>query len=83
MVKNRLKIDQKWPVINWLKIDPKLVKNWYAMGGSKSSKIDLGDPGSQKQNFLKFCTFLQKLPTFRPPKSTPTKGPIENAIPHQ
>jgi hypothetical protein len=51
--------------------------------GQKSSKIDLGGPGPQKQNFLKFPHFLQKLSTFGPPKSTPIKGPIENAIPHK
>jgi hypothetical protein len=77
------KIDQKWPLIISLKIDPKVLKIWYAAGGSKSSKIDLGGPGPQKRNFLKFCSFLQKLPHFRPPKSTPKKGPIENVIPHK
>jgi hypothetical protein len=45
------KIDPKWPVIKILKIDPKLLKKWYAVGGSKSLKIDLGDPGPQNKNF--------------------------------
>jgi hypothetical protein len=50
-------------------------------GGLKSSKIDLGGPGPQKRNFLKFCSFLQKLPTFRPPKSTPINGAINFSFP--
>jgi hypothetical protein len=80
-VKNWPKNDQKWPVIKWLKIDSKLLKNWFAMGGSKLTKIDLGDPGPQKRNFLKFHDFLQKLPTFRPPKSTPINDAIKMPFP--
>jgi hypothetical protein len=56
----------------------------FSRGGStglKSSKIDLGDPGPQKRNFLKFCTFLQKLSTFRPPKSTPINDLIKISFP--
>jgi hypothetical protein len=79
--KNWPKNDQKWPIIKLTKIDPKVVKNWYAMGGSKSSKIDLGDPGPQKRNFLKFCSFLQKLPHFSTPKSTPINDPIKMRFP--
>jgi hypothetical protein len=69
--KNRPKNHQKMTILGGVQND------------QKSSNFDLGDPGPQKRNFLKFCTFLQKLPTFRPPKSTPKKGPIENAIPHK
>jgi hypothetical protein len=76
-----LKIDRKWPIINCLKIDQKVLKNWFAMGGSKSSKIDLGDPDPPKRNFLKFCSFLQKLPHFSTPKSTPINGPINFPFP--
>jgi hypothetical protein len=69
------------------KITPKIDEKLTSMGGvqndQKSSNFDLGDPGPQKRNFLKFCSFLQKLPPFWPPKSTPIKGPIENAIPHK
>jgi hypothetical protein len=75
------KNDQKWPPIKLLKIDSKLLKIWYAVGGSKSLKIDLGDPGPPKQNFLKFCSFLQKLPHFSTPKSTPINGPIKMTFP--
>jgi hypothetical protein len=90
---------RKWCVINWPKNDPKMIKNrgvknrpksgqkLICHGGvqndQKSINFDLGDPDPQKRNFLKFCTFLQKLLTFRPPKSTPKRGPIENAIPHK
>jgi hypothetical protein len=80
-VKNDQKSTQKWPVINWSKIDQKVLKIWYATGGSKSSKIDLGDPGPPKRNFLKFCSFLQKLPHFSTPKSTPINGPIKMPFP--
>jgi hypothetical protein len=58
-----------------------VLKNWYAMGGSKLTKIDLGDPGPQIWNFLKFRTFLQKLPTFWPPKSTPINDLINFPFP--
>jgi hypothetical protein len=76
---------------NDAKMTPKIsskneLKNQFSRGGStglKLSKIDLGGPGPQNKNFLKFRTFLQKLPHFWPPKSTPKKGPIENAIPHK
>jgi hypothetical protein len=82
-VENWWKFDEKWPVIKCSKSVLKI--DFYGGGrrGSKSSKIDLGGPGPQKRNFLKFCSFLQKLPTFRPPFSTPKKGPIENVIPHK
>jgi hypothetical protein len=50
-------------------------------GGPKWSKIDLGDPGPPKRNFLKFCSFLQKLPHFSTPKSTPINGPIKMRFP--
>jgi hypothetical protein len=79
--KNYRKLTQKWPVINSLKNDPKVLKIWFAMGGSKLTKIDLGDPGPQNKNFLKFCSFLQKLPTFRPPKSTPINDAINFSFP--
>jgi hypothetical protein len=82
-VKKSSKIDPKWPPINFIKKWSKIDFYGGGPGGSKLSKIDVGDPGGQNINFLKFRTFLQKLPTFRPPKSTPKKGPIENAIPHK
>jgi hypothetical protein len=82
-VKNWPKSMQNDPLINSLKIDPKVLKNWYAMGGSKLSKIDVGDPGPQKRNFLKFLTFLQKLALFGPQNRPPKWAPIENAIPHK
>jgi hypothetical protein len=66
VVKNWPKNDQKWPFYKTLKNDPNLLKSWYATGGSKSSKIDLGGPGPQNINFLKFSTFLQKLPEIWP-----------------
>jgi hypothetical protein len=68
-----------------LKIDQKMSKKINFQGGGpggpKSSKIDLGDPGPQIWNFLKFCSFLQKLPHFSTPKSTPKKGPIKMPFP--
>jgi hypothetical protein len=88
---------QKWTAKNWpknhrnwgVKIDvikcsktmPKSQFSTGGPGGPKWSKIDLGDPGPQKRNFLKFCSFLQKLPTFWPPKSTPINGPIKMPFP--
>jgi hypothetical protein len=75
------KNDQKWRGQNGSKI----VKNWHAMGGSKMSKIDQiwpgGSGGGPFINFLKFCSFLQKLPHFSTPKSTPKMGPIKMPFP--
>jgi hypothetical protein len=80
-VKNRPKLCQKWPPKisskNGLKIDFR----GGGPGGSKWSKIDVGDPGGQNINFLKFRTFLQKLSTFGPPKSTPKMAPIKMSFP--
>jgi hypothetical protein len=70
-------------VKKWSKFSSKINFQGGVRGGPKSSKIDLWDPGGQIINFLKFRTFLQKLPTFRPPKSTPKMAPIENVIPHK
>jgi hypothetical protein len=82
-----IKIYRKMGVKIIVKNRPKICpKNQFSRGGStglKLSKIDLGGPGPQFKNFLKFCTFLQKLPTFRPPFSTPKKGPIGKPIPHK
>jgi hypothetical protein len=80
-VKNCQKSTSKWPVINWLKIALKIDFPGGGRRGTKSSKIDLGGPGPQKRNFLKFCTFLQKLSTFGPPKSTPINDPIKMRFP--
>jgi hypothetical protein len=81
MVKNRQKLTQKWPIINCLKSGLKIDFPGGGRRGSKSSKIDLGGPGPQKRNFLKFCSFLQKLPHFSTPKSTPINGPIKMRFP--
>jgi hypothetical protein len=94
-----VKIDQNWVVINvlkiWLKMSlfggqksvPNLAKNWFAMGGSKMIKNRPKSTGGVRGgifiNFLKFPHFLQKLPPFRPPKSTPINGPIGKPIPHK
>jgi hypothetical protein len=46
--KNEVKIVKNRPQNDPLKIAPKVVKNWCAMGGSKMSKIDnfgSGGPG--------------------------------------
>jgi hypothetical protein len=55
------------------------------MGGSKIfKKWSFSIPGTRTPqiiNFLKFCTFLQKLSTFGPPKSTPINGPINFSFP--
>jgi hypothetical protein len=40
-----------------------------------------GTRGPQKRNFLKFCSFLQKLPHFSTPKSTPINGSIKMRFP--
>jgi hypothetical protein len=77
-----IKNDAKMTFYKFVKIWPKIAKKVICRGGgSKSSKIDLGDPGPQKQNFLKFVSFLQKLPTFRPPKSTPINDAIKMPFP--
>jgi hypothetical protein len=72
---------RKWGVksviINWLKSTQKSAKNWCAMGGSKMSKNVTfwvrGVRGGENINFLKFCSFLQKLPPFLTPKIDPIK----------
>jgi hypothetical protein len=55
------------------------------MGGSKSAKIDQNRPGGSGGgpfiNFLKFPHFLQKLPHFSTPKSTPINGPLKMSFP--
>jgi hypothetical protein len=79
--KSSLNLTQKWPPINWSKIAQKLICHGGVQNDEKSINFDLGDPGPQKQNFLKFRTFLQKLSTFRPPKSTPINGPIKISFP--
>jgi hypothetical protein len=68
-VKNRPK--------NCLKID-------FHGGGQndKNRPFLMPDPGDPIFiNFLKFCTFLQKLPTFWPPKSTPINDLIKISFP--
>jgi hypothetical protein len=88
---------EKWVLIKWsktmlkivkiggLKIDPKMVKNWHAMGGSKIIKNRLfwagGVRGGQFINFLKIPHFLQKLPHFSTPKSTPINGLLKMLFP--
>jgi hypothetical protein len=78
-----LKIDQKWPVIKWSKNDPKMVKNGYATGGSKSSKIDLGDPGTPKTEFFEILQFSTKAPPLFDPKIDPYKWCYKFLIPHK
>jgi hypothetical protein len=68
-------------VINCSKTMPKSQFSTGGPGGPKWSKIDLGDPGPSKRNFLKFCSFLQKLPHFSTPKSTTINGPIKMPFP--
>jgi hypothetical protein len=62
-----------------------MAKNWYAMGGSKSAKNDQNRPGGSGGgpfiNFLKFFSFLQKLPHFSTPNSTPKMGPLKMPFP--
>jgi hypothetical protein len=77
IVKNRSKMTP----YKFVKKRPKSAQKLICHGGSKSSKIDLGDPGPQKRNFLKFCSFLQKLPHFSTPKSTPINGAIKMRFP--
>jgi hypothetical protein len=60
---------------------PKIEFSRGGSAGQKSSNFDLGDPGPPKWNFLKFCTFLQKLPHFSTPKSTPINGSIKMSFP--
>jgi hypothetical protein len=83
LTKKWVKNDQKWRGKIGTKNCSKINFSRGGPAGSKSSKIDLGGPGPQKQNFLKFPHFLQKLSTFGPPKSTPIKGPIGKPIPHK
>jgi hypothetical protein len=55
------------------------------MGGVKivqNRSFLMPDPGDPIFiNFLKFCTFLQKLPHFSTPKSTPINGLIKMSFP--
>jgi hypothetical protein len=57
----------------------------HAMGGSKNIVFyqfsTSATPDPININFLKFRTFLQKLSTFRPPKSTPINDPIIFSFP--
>jgi hypothetical protein len=77
LIKNSLKICPK--------STPKMTFIIFTMGGSKIIKnrhiSTSGTPDPQKRNFLKFSHFLQKLPTFRPPKSTPINDPINFSFP--
>jgi hypothetical protein len=61
-------------------MDQILLKKWHAMGGSKIAKIDQiwpgGSGGARFINFLKFRSFLQKLPPFLTPKMDPIKMPF-------
>jgi hypothetical protein len=50
-------------------------------GGQNRQKSTSGTRGPQKRNFLKFCSFLQKLPHFSTPKSTPINGAINFSFP--
>jgi hypothetical protein len=75
------KIDPKLTPIKLIKNCSKIEFYGGGPGGSKLSKIDVGDPGGQNKNFLKFPHFLQKLPHFSTPKSTPINGPIKMSFP--
>jgi hypothetical protein len=79
VTKNDPKMTRYKMLKKWSKID----LPWGVQNDEKSINFDVGDPGPQKRNFLKFCSFLQKLPPFRPPKSTPINGPIGKPIPHK
>jgi hypothetical protein len=72
-------------VKNWPKMMQKSTFIILAMGRSKIiKKWHFSIPGTrtpQKINFLKFCSFLQKLPHFWPPKSTPINGAINFSFP--
>jgi hypothetical protein len=65
-----LKIDENWRY-NLTKIDAKMIIYDVAMGGSKNDKNrPFSIPGPRTPhfiNFLKYFTFLQKLPEIRPP----------------
>jgi hypothetical protein len=81
LIKNYRNLGVKIDVKNRPK---KQLKNQFSRGGpggSKMIKIDVWDPGGQFINFLKFCSFLQKLPHFSTPKSTPINGPIKMSFP--
>jgi hypothetical protein len=69
----------------WWKLTQKVTFIIGAMGGSKMIKKrrfwTSGPRTPQNINFLKFLSFLQKLPHFRPPKSTPINGPINFPFP--
>jgi hypothetical protein len=64
LMKKVIKNDRFWVVKKWHKNDQKLTSMGGVQNDKKTINFDLGDPDPQKQNFLKFRTFLQKLPPF-------------------
>jgi hypothetical protein len=68
-----VKNDRFWRVKKWVENGQKMSISGGGPGGPKTSKIDLGGTGPQIWNFLKFCSFVQKLPHFSTPKMTPIK----------
>jgi hypothetical protein len=80
-VKNDWKYVPKWPPKICSKMWSKIEFSRGGPGGLKWSKSTGGSGGVLFINFLKFCSFLQKLPHFSTPKSTPKKGPIKMSFP--
>jgi hypothetical protein len=78
IVKNRSKMTP-------YKFHQKVLKIQFSTGGSGGAKMIKieggGSPGSVFINFLKFLHFLQKLPHFSTPKSTPINGSIKMSFP--
>jgi hypothetical protein len=65
-----VKNDRFWRVKKWVKNDEKMTIFEGVPGGQNHQKSTGGSGGVHFINFLKICTFLQKLPHFRPPKTT-------------
>jgi hypothetical protein len=81
LMKKWPKNDQKWSVINRPKNGQKLICH----GGVQNDKNrQISTSGTRDPifiNFLKFPHFLQKLPHFSTPKSTPINGLLKMSFP--
>jgi hypothetical protein len=64
LIKNMLKNDRFWEVKKWVENDEKMT---ILRGGKNVKNRQISIPGTRTPqiiNFLKFCSFLQKLPHF-------------------
>jgi hypothetical protein len=76
-----IKKRSKRPLINLIKIDPKLLKIWYATGGVKIVKNRPRGPGPPKTEFFEILQFSTKAPPLFDPKNDPYKAHKKKALP--